>query len=232
MEFTDSEIDRLYSAVDNSERLSIVGYNGFGEPFEVEGYIGLVNSSEMPELSEEDGFFAGIFENGLILDVGKISQFPTKCYRTPYSMLLFTDCKDLDLPTQPLLFIQSIKSMEKKDTVYCNFEFDNLLSSFKYAGQRFDKEVLKRGSVPATLDDQGATLKKFIGTPMNLGGKQGILTSVSEVLPNGDLCLFGLSGPNLFTAYLKSKDMVCAKNGILCEVSKQEIENKHSQEMQ
>lgn len=232
MEFSEREIDRLYSALENSERLRVVACNGMGYPCELEGYIAIVRKDEMPALKdEEDEYLAGIFENAFILDCGKISKCPENYYRTPHSIMLFTEYKDIDLPTQPLMYIKSIRSIDKNDVIYCNYEFDDLLEYFEMSREAFEKDRLKHGKTPATMDRDGQTLNHNVGKPMKIGGMEGILTCASEVVPNGDICLFGMTGPNIFSTFLKKDKKISIENGIVCECLQNANAESASREM-
>lgn len=216
--FTEDQIDRLFDAFESSERLRVVACNGMGDPCELEGYIGIVGKKEMPILEEEeDDYTAGILENALILDCGKISQFPEEYYRTPYSTMLFTDHKALDLPPQPLLYIKSIRSIDKNDVIYCNYEFDDLLYFFKNTKSAFEKERIKHGKLPAWMDKDGKFLNDNVGKPMDIGNQKGIVTLATEIVPSGDICLFGMTGPNIFTTFLQKDKKVSVQKGVIVD---------------
>lgn len=219
MEFSEREIDRLYSAMENSERLRVVACNGMGYPCELEGYIAIVKKDEMPALEdEEDEYLAGIFENAIILDCGKMSQMSQKSHRTPHSLMLFTNPKDLDLPPQPLMYIKSIRSLDKSDVIYCNYEFDYLQEFFEMSEKAIEKDKIKHGTIPASKDKDGKFLNDNIGKPMKFGNQDGILTLALEVVPNGDILVFGMTGPNLFTTYLQKDKNCVIKNGVVCDI--------------
>ncbi len=224
--FTDDQVERLYDAFEHSERLRVVACNGLGHKCELEGYIGIVSSEEFPEAEENaDTYFPGIFANSLMLDTGKISKYPKEYFRTPHSVLLFTDFTDLELPSQPLLYIQSIRSLEKSDIIYCNYDFDYLQTYFDQSQRALEKDRLKNGRMFASLDKEGKMLIENVGKPMKFDDNEGILTCPTDILPNGDIFVFGINGSNIFTTSLKSDRTIKFKDGVLCDVPKQK-ENK------
>lgn len=221
MEFSEREIDRLYSAFKNSERLRVVACNGMGYPCELEGYVAMIAKDEMPTLEDkEEKLLPGIFVNALILDCGKISKYPKNCYRTPQSIMMFTGYEDIDMPTELLIYIKSIRSIEKNDVIYCNYEFDDLLECFEMSKKSFEEDGLKRGEMPATLDKDGQILNNNIGKPMKIGGMEGILTCATDIVPSGDICLFGMTGPSMFSTFLKRDKKIVIVNGVVCDCSK------------
>lgn len=226
MDFSEKEIERLYDAFFNSEKLKVYGSNGMGHKFAMEGYIAAVKRDEIPALSgEDDEYFPGVFDNCIIFDTGKLSGYPKTYFRTPFSAMLLTDYNELDLPVQPMLFIESIRSLTNHETIYSNDEFADMAEYFKYVNSAFEKDRLKYGRVPASIDSKGVFFNDNIGKPICINGAQGLLSCATDILPNGNMCLMYMSGPNLHNTFLQSDKVPKLKDGLICDLSKSEEEN-------
>ena len=77
------------------------------------------------------------------------------------------------------------------------------------------KSQEKRGVVPAIWDREGKNIDKNVGKPININGNAGILYCVDQILPNGGIKIFHISGRQLKTAVIEREQECILNNGIL-----------------
>ena len=222
MLFSTEQMYELYNAYYRKEELCITAFNSLGQEFTVVGKIAPFWGSEMPELEKESNkIYVGIWNNGLILDCGSEAQKNGEI-RSPYCALLNTIDEQVDGEyVQTKYSIKSVASNQTKRVIFYDSNYEEFMLSNQLNNMKDTNSLLKQGRIPAAMDPDGKRLNQYIGQPIKINGEAGLLYSVEEVVPNGDLVLLYVTFDKFYGAYVHANQGVAIKNGVVVDVPKQ-----------